>query len=125
MMRIGVDLARIDEFDRLLRRGWFVRYMFCPGELRQADSFAGWRRAEFLAGRFAAKEAVLKVLGTGLFEGVVPRDIKLDRDESGAPVARLADSALRAAQRVGVTAVTVSIAHKDTDVVAIALGGGW
>ncbi|GAB3981105.1 4'-phosphopantetheinyl transferase superfamily protein [Plantactinospora veratri] len=68
-MRLGIDLMSVDELDRLTRRAWFIRYAFADAELAHADRLSGERRREFLAGRFAAKEAVLKVLGTGLFEG--------------------------------------------------------
>lgn len=121
-MRIGVDLARIGELDRLLERGWFRRYVFTAGELRYADAVSAGRAAEFLTGRFAAKEAVLKVLGSGLFEGIAPREIELEREESGQPVPRLAGAAVTLAEQLGIVGVTVSIAHKRGDVVAVALG---
>ncbi|GAB3845551.1 hypothetical protein GCM10029963_24010 [Micromonospora andamanensis] len=71
-MRLGIDLVALDELDRLLRRGWFLRYFFAAEELAQAEALGDSRRREYLVGRFAAKEAVLKVLGTGLFEGSPP-----------------------------------------------------
>ncbi|GAA1299513.1 holo-ACP synthase [Saccharothrix xinjiangensis] len=121
-MRIGVDLARVGELDGLLPRPWFRRYFFTADELRQAGDLAAPRAAEFLTGRFAAKEAVLKVLGRGLFEGVSPRDIEVVRQDSGEPGVRLSGGARDAAERVGVTSLTVSIAHKGADVVAVAIG---
>lgn len=121
-MRVGVDLARVGELDRLLPRPWFRRYFFTPDELRQAGALAGPRAAEFLTGRFAAKEAVLKVLGHGLFEGVAPKEIELVRTRTGEPEVRLSGQARHAADRVGVTSMTVSIAHKGADVVAVAIG---
>lgn len=121
-MRIGIDLARVGELDRLLARPWFRDYFFAVDELRQADTLTGQRTREFLTGRFAAKEAVLKVLGRGLFDGVPPRQIALVRQSSGEPLVRLSGDATDAAERVGVAAVTVSIAHKGTDVIAVAIG---
>ena len=121
-MRIGIDLARVGELDRLLRRAWFRRYVYAPGELRRAEGFQATRASEFLTGRFAAKEAVLKVLGTGILAGIAPREIELDTDPAGAPVARLTGTAEAAARRQGIASVTVSIAHKGTDVVAVAVG---
>ncbi|XVV00743.1 holo-ACP synthase [Actinosynnema sp. CA-248983] len=121
-MRIGVDLARVGELDRLLSRPWFRRYFFSPHELRQAGALAAPRAAEYLTGRFAAKEAVLKVLGHGLFEGIAPHEIELCRQDSGEPAIRLSGGALEVADRLGVASVTVSIAHKGADVVAVAIG---
>lgn len=121
-MRIGIDLARTGELDRLLGRPWFRDYFFAADELRQADTMAEQRTAEFLTGRFAAKEAVLKVLGHGLFDGVPPREITLVRQDSGEPSVRLSGGATDAAERLGLAAVTVSIAHKGGSVVAVAIG---
>jgi holo-[acyl-carrier protein] synthase len=121
-MRVGVDLARVDELERLLSRPWFRWYFFAPDELQHASTLGGTRATEFLAGRFAAKEAVLKALGRGLFEGVMPREIELVRQVSGEPVVRLSGGARDAAVGLGLWSVTVSIAHKGADVVAIAIG---
>ncbi|MBB5874102.1 holo-[acyl-carrier protein] synthase [Allocatelliglobosispora scoriae] len=122
MMRLGVDLVAVDELDRLIERAWFVRYFFADVEMAHADTLSGTRRREFLAGRFAAKEAVLKVLGVGIFDSVVPRDIVVERGSSGAPTVTLADSAALAAQRVEIEQVNVSISHKRELVAAVAAG---
>lgn len=121
-MRLGIDLLAIDELDRLASRSWFTRYVFADAELAEASGLSGARRGEFLAGRFAAKEAVLKVLGVGLFDGVAPRDIAVGRLDSGAPQVTLGGSAARAAQRVQISHVTVSITHKRGLVAVVAAG---
>jgi len=120
-MRLGIDLLAVDELDRLTTRPWFRRYIFAEAELAQADAL-GARRREFLAGRFAAKEAVLKVLGVGLFQGVPPRDISLGRTDSGEPTVTLEGAARLAAQRRRITDVDVSITHKGQMVAAVAIG---
>lgn len=122
-MRLGIDLVAVNELDRLLRRGWFVRYVFAAEELAQAETLGDSRRREYLAGRFAAKEAVLKVLGTGLFEGVAPRDIALLARAGGAPHVTLRGSAAQAARSASITHVTVSVTHK-RDLVAV-VAAGW
>jgi holo-[acyl-carrier protein] synthase len=121
-MRVGVDLVTVAELTRLTERTWFNRYMFAEPELAYAATLAPVRRAEFLAGRFAAKEAVLKLLGVGLFQGVAPCDIALDRTPTGAPQVSLRGTAARAAQCAGVVRVTVSVTHKAGLVVAVAFG---
>jgi holo-[acyl-carrier protein] synthase len=121
-VRLGIDLLAVDELDRLVRRTWFTRYVFAETELADASTLSGSKRREFLAGRFAAKEAVLKVLGVGLFEGVAPRDIAVTRMPSGAPHVTLRHSAARAAQCAEITHVTVSITHKRGLAAVIAVG---
>jgi holo-[acyl-carrier protein] synthase len=121
-MRLGIDIMSADELDGLVHRAWFHRFAFSPVEVATAADLAPDRRREFLAGRFAAKEAVLKVLGTGLFLGVAPRDISLPRDRSGAPDVLLSGPAAHIARLVGVEHITVSITHKRDLVAAVAMG---
>ncbi|MFI5843725.1 holo-ACP synthase [Catenuloplanes sp. NPDC051500] len=121
-LRLGLDLLTLSELDRLTERAWFMNYIYAPQERSQADTMAASRRREYLAARFAAKEAVLKILGTGLFQGVVPRDIRLPRGASGAPEVELVGSAAAAAARVGIRAISVSITHKDSLVAAVVAG---
>ncbi|ALG10436.1 holo-ACP synthase [Kibdelosporangium phytohabitans] len=121
-MKLGIDLLAAGELDRLTARPWFMRFMYSPSEADTAGTLADDRRREFLAGRFAAKEAVLKVLGTGLFQGVEPRDISLSRSDSGAPSVALSGTALAAAGVAGVSQVAVSITHKQDLVAAVAIG---
>ena len=64
----------------------------------------------FHSGRFAAKEAVMKALGTGV-RGVSWRDIEVARHESGAPSILLHGRAKRRAQRLGVCEISVSMSH--------------
>jgi holo-[acyl-carrier protein] synthase len=122
MMRIGVDLLTVSELDRLLGRRWFDGYCFAVAELAEAGGLADGRRREFLAGRFAAKEAILKVLGLGLFQGVVPREIAVARGLSGAPLVGLTGRAKTAADQAGLAGISVSITHKRDLVCALAIG---
>ncbi|MFF5537863.1 4'-phosphopantetheinyl transferase superfamily protein [Streptomyces cinerochromogenes] len=116
-LRIGVDVLDSAELRRLLTRPWFLRLSYAPEEIGLADRMGGERRLEFLTGRFAAKEAVVKVLGTGLLRGVAPRDICVDRAAGGAPVVTLRGRAAA----LGPAAIEVSITHKQNVVAAVAL----
>ncbi|MFD4791992.1 holo-ACP synthase [Streptomyces anulatus] len=122
-MRIGVDVLAIGELDRLHTRGWFRQHTYDQEELELAGSLSPSREREFLAGRFAAKEAVLKVLGTGFGNGISPAHVRVLRDGRSAPVVRLAGAAARRAAELGIGTIAVSIAHKDECVVAVAIGG--
>ena len=121
-MRLGVDLTALDELDALLRRRWFRHFVFADAELAHADGLSPTRRAEFLAGRFSAKEAVLKVLGRGLFQGVAPHDIAVTRAPGGEPCVTLTATAAGAAAEAGISGVSVSITHKRDLVAAVAVG---
>ncbi len=119
---IGVDVMRTDELRALLGRDWFRVYVYTPQELAVADTFGPERSREFLTGRFAAKEAVLKVLGTGVGAGVTFRQIAVLRSASGAPLVRLTGAAARHAALRGIADVEVSVTHKQGTIVAAAIG---
>ncbi|MFI9201360.1 holo-ACP synthase [Streptomyces sp. NPDC053048] len=121
-MALGIDLLHVDELARLLTRPWFRAYAYAPEELAVADSLGAGRAREFLAGRFAAKEAVVKALGTGARAGVVPRQVAVLRTAGGAPRVRLSGAAARRAEHLGLRDITVSITHKRGLVVAAAVG---
>ncbi|MER6667107.1 4'-phosphopantetheinyl transferase superfamily protein [Amycolatopsis japonica] len=116
-MRIGADLLYVGELDRLLARPWFRAYVYAESELATAAGFGPDRCREFLAGRFAAKEAVAKAIGTGFADGVTPRQIAVERADSGAALVVLTG----AAAALGVVDVQVSITHKADLVLAVAL----
>jgi holo-[acyl-carrier protein] synthase len=108
---VGVDIVEIARIRRVVER-WqdrFIRRVFTPDEL----AYALGRRdpAEHLAARFAAKEAVLKALGTGLTMGVRWREMEVRRPRGGRPTLRLTGrmQALGAAR--GVRALHVSLSH--------------
>lgn len=121
-MWIGIDVMTEGELGDLLGRPWFRAYVYDAEELALADSFGAERAREFLTGRFAAKEAALKVIGTGVGAGVTPRQVAILRADDGAPVVRLSGTAARRARERGIGAVNLSITHKKGFVVAAAIG---
>jgi holo-[acyl-carrier protein] synthase len=80
------------------------------------------RYYEHLAGRFAAKEAVLKVLGTGWRGGIAWTDIEILREPSGQPRIVLSGECHRIAAETGITRWHVSISHIETHATASAIG---
>ncbi|MDH6134309.1 holo-[acyl-carrier protein] synthase [Kitasatospora sp. MAA4] len=120
-LSIGIDVLHEDELDALLERPWFRSYTYAPEELATADSFGAQRAREFLAGRFAAKEAALKALGTGVSDGVTPRQVAILRAPGGTPVVRLSGAAARHAEAHGIAGISVSITHKRGLVIAAAI----
>ncbi len=107
MLTTGVDFIEIDRISGVLERHGerFLRRVFTPGEIAYCRG-----RAPNLAARFAAKEAVMKSLGTG-FRGVGWRDVEVVRAPSGAPSPRLHGRARRRAERLGVTEIAISLTH--------------
>ncbi len=80
------------------------------------------RRFEHLAGRFAAKEAVLKVLGTGWRGGVAWTDMEILNEPSGQPRLSLKEESLKIANGLGITKWHLSISHIETHATASAIG---
>ena len=107
MLSTGVDFIEIDRVASVLDRygDRFLRRVFTPGEIAYCRG-----RAPNLAARFAAKEAVMKSLGTG-FRGVGWRDVEVVRAPSGAPSPRLHGRARRRAERLGVTEIAITLSH--------------
>lgn len=109
---IGVDLcdvARIEKAIAAPHGKHFVERVFTAAEIAYAESKAN--RAETYAGRFAAKEAAMKALGSGWNAEVGWHDIETVRLESGQPELRLSGGAARLADRLGITRALLSISH--------------
>lgn len=122
----GVDIVEVARIREMLARheDQFLNRCFTPRE--QADAAgAGKRREERLAGRFAAKEATLKALGTGWRHGIAWTEIEVTPNDAGAPQLALTGQALRFAASKGITDWLLSISHTDTNAIAsvIALAG--
>ncbi len=115
---LGVDICEIDRMERALARHPTMRDRVFTGEERAyCDPKA--RPAESYAGRFAAREAVIKALGG--YRGKRWRDISVTRSPSGAPAIRLDGSAKLRADMLGISQVLVSFTHERTHAVAFAL----
>lgn len=80
------------------------------------------RYYEHLAGRFAAKEAILKVLGTGWRGGIAWTDMEILPELSGQPKVQLSGECRRIAERLGVARWHISISHIETHATASAIG---
>ncbi len=115
---LGIDIIRVDRIVRALEKHGrrFPLRILTPAE----DAYVR-DRPENLAGRWAAKEAVSKVLGLGV-RGVGWREIEIVRLPTGQPTVRLHDRALRRAQQLGMERIAVSISHEHEYAVAIAFG---
>jgi holo-[acyl-carrier protein] synthase len=119
----GIDIVETERIRRLLEEHGerFLDRVYTRLEQDYANRNAK-RRIEHLAGRFAAKEAVLKVLGTGWRGGIAWTDIEIRPEPSGQPVVVLSGECLRIAARIGIVRWHVSISHIGTHATASAIG---
>ena len=118
----GVDLvscARLAE--SIERHGQrFLDRVFTQAE--QAYCHGKKREIEHYAGRFAAKEAVLKVLGTGWRNGINWTDVEIRNQPSGQPKVSLSGRCREIADELGLAGIVISISHTDTHAIASAIG---
>ncbi|WP_188816892.1 holo-ACP synthase [Calditerricola satsumensis] len=123
-VRIGVDIVDIARMQALAADERFVARVFTPAERALLDGLPPHRQAEVLAGRFAAKEAAAKALGTGFAGGIRPLDIETLRGPSGEPVLQLHGEARRRAKTLGLRQWHVSLSHtRDVAVAFVVLTG--
>ena len=117
-LTVGIDLLSIDRVRKVLERhgGRFLRRIYTPEEA----AFCRGRVPE-LAARFAAKEAVMKALGTGV-RGVGWRDIEVLPDRRGKPLVYLYGRAKARAEKIGLRAVDVSLTHEAGFAIAAVVG---
>jgi holo-[acyl-carrier protein] synthase len=115
---LGIDIIEVERIRAALARhgARFGRRVLTDAEAAYVRD-----RPENFAGRWAAKEAVSKVLGLGV-RGVGWREIEIVRLPTGQPSVRLHDRALRRAEQLGMSRVAVSISHERSFAVAIAFG---
>jgi len=118
----GIDLIECDRLQGVIDRHGtrFLQRVFTEAELHYAQSRK--RCIEHLAARFAAKEAVMKVLGTGWTNGIRWTDIEVSNDPSGRPEIRLDGQCGRLAGQMGIDQVLISITHTTTHAMASAIG---
>ena len=114
MLSTGVDIIEISRIARTLERYGerFLRRIYTAGELEYCRG-----RPSKLASRFAAKEATMKALGTGV-RGVGWKDIEVTRAPSGAPSILLHGRAKSRAERLGVVEISISMSDSQENAVA-------
>jgi holo-[acyl-carrier protein] synthase len=119
----GIDLVEIARIRRLHDEHGqhFLDRVFTPAEQKYCTDNPK-RYFEHLAGRFAAKEAVLKVLGTGWRGKIAWTDIEVIRDPSGQPGIQLSGECARIAANLGINRWLVSLSHIETHATASAIG---
>lgn len=120
ILRTGVDLIEISRVSEVIARHGkhYLERIYTSDELEQCG-----KNVELLAGRFAAKEAVSKALGTGIGE-VTWKEIEVLGDEQNVPTLTLRGAAERKSKELGLTNWSVSISHSMSYAVAVAVAIG-
>lgn len=117
---LGVDIVEIERMRRILKRSpAFARRVFSCEECCYCDATAA--PEVHYATRFAAKEAVVKALGTGFTRGIGVRDIEVRRSAKGRPYVVLSGRAKEVARELGVLELPISLSYTHTDAVACAM----
>jgi holo-[acyl-carrier protein] synthase len=115
---LGIDIVRVERIRAALERfgDRFSNRVLTSSERRYVRG-----RPETFAGRWAAKEAVSKVLGLGV-RGIGWKDIEVERMPTGQPAIRLHGRAAQRADQLGMGRIALSITHESDYAVAIAFG---
>jgi holo-[acyl-carrier protein] synthase len=122
---VGVDIADIERVRRLLTRGRerTLGVIFGPAEIEHARAIEPLREPGYVAGRLAAKEAVLKALGTGLGPASF-HEVVIEASTTGRPGVLVQGRAARLAEELGIERWHLSISHERGAAVAVAVAEG-
>ena len=125
VLGIGTDITECLRIARMIERHGelFIDRVYTPDEVRYCQSRR--QSTQHFTGRWAAKEAVLKALGTGWRRGISWRDVEIRNEPGGRPVVALRGGLRDLVQQLGVVELLVSISHCRSHAIAyaIALGG--
>jgi len=121
---IGTDITQCSRIEKMIQKhaDVFLNRVFTENEI----SYCGQRKAfaQHYTGRFAAKEAILKALGTGWAKGILWTDIEVVNEPNGKPVVGLTGQAKVISESLGITEVLITISHCDDYAVAFATAVG-
>lgn len=119
LVRHGIEIIETTRIQELVRSKEHLEMEFTAKE--RSTSPLGAKRIEYLAGRFAAKEAILKALGTQSSQGISRLDIEIQRLPSGQPSVVLHGACQKTAEKLGITQWLLSISHTSSYAAASAI----
>jgi holo-[acyl-carrier protein] synthase len=121
---IGTDITECLRIAQMIDRHGeqFIHRVYTPHEIQYCQSRK--QATQHFAGRWAAKEAVLKAIGTGWRRGIAWRDVEICNEPGGQPVVALHAGALEVAERLGISDMLISISHCRSHATAYALAQG-
>jgi len=118
---VGIDLIELARFKAAMRRQGppLLQKVFTAAERRYCEG--KWNRVAHYSARFAAKEAVLKALGTGWSGGIRWTDVEIARDGTGSVSVKLGGQARKVAARRKIRRVHLNITHAEKYAAAVAI----
>ena len=120
----GIDIVEVLRIAQMIERHGelFIRRVYTDHEI----AYCSTKKAatQHYAGRWAAKEAVLKALGTGWVRGISWRDVEVRHKPGGAPTVALRGGAKEVLERSGITHMHISISHCRSHAIAYAIAEG-
>jgi len=119
----GIDIVEIKRIKKIIDRLGDRFETRCFTETERINA-SGINRIQYFAGRFAAKEAVLKALGTGWSQGISWTDIEIERLPTGKPLVVLYSRCQEIATELGISIWFLSISHAESYAVASAIALG-
>jgi holo-[acyl-carrier protein] synthase len=122
---VGIDMVELERVDKLLAGSTGARFLekvLTEGERARVQGMSGRRALEFVAGRFAAKEAIVKALGCGIGSVVGFLDIEVLNGGSGRPIGQLSPAAWdRLALQADQVNLHIAITHERSMAAATAV----
>ncbi len=117
----GIDLVDFPRIEEMIKQHGprFLDRVFTSAEQAYADS--NKNNVEKLAGRFAAKEAVLKLMGTGWRGKIAWTDIEITNNPAGQPEVALTGEVKKLAKKLGIKHISISITHTANFAIASAV----
>ena len=121
---VGIDVIEIDRVGEVLARilERFLARVYTPEEIQYCQRRK--QATQHFAGRWAAKEAILKALGTGWRRGISWRDIDVRNEPSGKPTVAVRGGAKDVIEQLGIAEIQISISHCRSHATAFAIAIG-
>lgn len=118
---IGTDIVGVLRIAQMIERHGelFIARVYTPAEIEYCSSRKS--ATQHYAGRWAAKEAVLKALGTGWIRGITWKDVEIRNQPDGKPTIALGGGAREICEKLGIGEIMVSISHCRSHATAFAL----
>jgi holo-[acyl-carrier protein] synthase len=119
MYGIGVDICEVNRFDRLKEKSDFIQKIFTEEEIKYCCPKKN--SSQYFAVRFAAKEAFLKALGTGIGKGIHLKEIEVVRNDSGKPFILLHGETKRTFEKMKTGNIHLSLSHEKNNAIAFVI----
>lgn len=118
---IGTDIVECLRIAKMIERHGekFINRVYTPHEIEYCSKRGA--ATQHYSGRWAAKEAVLKAMGTGWVQGIAWRDVEVRNDAKGRPIIRLAGGARDVCEKLEISQMHISISHCRSHATAYAL----